>query len=123
MEAATPSPATEAGEAVTGELVALTDVGVKVTVTVCATTMTSVVSVAVKMAEPAVVDFTVKVTTPETLEGPEAAEIVSVVPRLEASVTVLPEMGALVRVKRVTVMVDEAAPLAVTEVGDAVTVE
>jgi hypothetical protein len=120
---ATPSAATEAGEAVTIELVALTDVGVKVTVAVCATTMTSVPSVAVKMAEPVVVDFTVKVTTPEALEAPEAAEIVSVDPRLEASVTVLPGTGALVRVNRVTVTVDVETPLAVTEVGDAVIVE
>lgn len=120
---ATPSATTEAGEAVTSEVVALTGVGVNVTVAVCATTMTSVASVAVKMAEPVVVDFTVKLTTPEALEDPEAAEIVSVAPRLEASVTVLPETGALVRVNRVTVMVDVATPLAVTEVGDAPTVE
>ena len=120
---AAPSATTEAGEAVTSELVALTDVGAKATVAVCATTMTSVPSVAVKMAEPAVVDFTVKVTNPEALEDPEAAEIVSVAPRLEASVTVLPETGALVRVNRVTVTVDVATPLAVTDVGEALTVE
>jgi hypothetical protein len=123
VEAPTPSAATATGEAVTVELVALTEVGVKATVAVCATTMPSVVSVAVQTAEPAVVDFTVKVTTPEALEDPEAAEIVSAVPRLEASVTVLPETGALPRVKSVTVIVDVVTPLAVTEVGDAVTVE
>ena len=53
----------------------------------------SVESVAVKTGAPAVVDVTVKVTTPEPLDAPEAAEIVSVAPRLEARVTVLPETG------------------------------
>lgn len=48
---------------------------------------------AVKVAEPTVEDLTVKVTTPLELDGPEAAEMVSVAPRLEESVTVFPEMA------------------------------
>ena len=123
VEAATPSAGNEVGEAVRVELAALTAPTVKTTVAVCATTIPSVVSVAVKMLGPAVVELTVKVTTPAPLEAPEAADIVSIVPRFEASVTVLPETAALLRVNRVTVRVDVVVPLAVTEVGEAVTVE
>ena len=46
---------------------------VKVTVAVCVMVIESVVSVAVKTSAPAVVDFTVKVTTPEALLAPEGA--------------------------------------------------
>ena len=83
----------------------------------------SVVSVAVKTGAPAVVDLTVKVTTPEASEGPEAAEIVSVAPRLEASITVLPGTGWLLASLSVTVTVEVVLPSAVTEDGEAETVE
>ena len=49
-----------------------------------------VVSIAVKFETPLIVERTVKVTTPDAFEGPDAAEIVSVAPRLEVSVTVFP---------------------------------
>ena len=61
------------------------------TVAVWVIVMVSVESVAVKTGAPAVVDLTVKVTTPEPSEAPEAAEMVSVAPRLEDRVTVFPE--------------------------------
>ena len=103
---------------------ALAALFVKATVAVgVSTRLPSVISVAVKTDVPLLTEVTVKVTTPEALEDPEATEIVSVAPRLEASVTVLPETGALVRVNRVSVMVDVEVPLAVTEVSDALSVE
>jgi hypothetical protein len=64
---------------------------VKVTVAVWVTVTLS--PVAVKTGEPGVVEVTANVTTPEPLEAPEASEIVSVAPRLDTNVTVLPEMG------------------------------
>lgn len=123
VEVVVPSATTEVGEADTVELAALTAAERKVTVAVCVTVTLSVVSVAVKTGEPAVEDFTVNVTTPEPLETPEAAEIVSVAPRLEASVTVLPGTAALVASFRVTVIVDSVAPSLATVVGLATTVE
>ena len=53
----------------------------------------SVVSVAVNVEVPIVDDFTVNVTTPEALDAPDALEIVSVPPRLDARVTVFPDTG------------------------------
>jgi hypothetical protein len=41
------------------------------------------------------VDLTVKVTTPDASDGPEAAEIVSVAPRLEVKDTDLPGTALL----------------------------
>ena len=64
-----------------------------------------------------------KVTFPAALEGPEAAEIVSVGPRSEASVTVLPATGLPLASFRVTVIVDVLTPFAGTEAGLADTVE
>ena len=83
----------------------------------------SVESVAVKTGAPVVVDFTVNVTTPEELELPDAAEIVSVALRLEASATVLPETGLLFASFNVTVTVEVVVPSAVTELGKAATVD
>jgi hypothetical protein len=111
------------GLAVAIELTALTAPTVKVTVAVCVIVTLSVVSVAVKTGEPAVVDFAVKVTTPEELELPEAAEIVSAAPRLEASVTVLPETGLPLASFSVTVIVEVVAPSAATVFGVADTVD
>ena len=87
------------------------------------TRLPSVTSVAVKPGEPGVEDLTVKVTMPEASESPEAAEIVSVGPRLEASVTALPETAAPPLSFNVTVMVEVLTPSARCEVGEAVTVE
>ena len=96
---------------------------VKVTVAVWLTITPSVVSVAVKTGVPAVMEETVKVTTPAMLEAPEAAETVSVAPRLDASVTILPASGVLLPSFKVTVMVVVPVPLATSEPGDAVTVD
>ena len=87
------------------------------------TVTVSVVSVAVKTGAPVVVDVTVKVTTPEPSEAPEAAEIVSVAPRLEARVTVLPETGLELASLSVTVIVEVVLPSATTEAGLALTVD
>ena len=83
----------------------------------------SVVSVAVNMGEPAVVEVTVKVTTPLEFEAPEAAEMVSVEPLEEARVPVLPETGLEFRSLRVTVTVEAVEPFAGTDVGLATTVD
>ena len=85
VEVVTPSAVTEAGDGTTVEPTALAP---KVTVAVCV--MVTLSPVAVKTGEPAVKEVTVKVTTPDALETPEAAEIVSVAPRLDTSDTVLP---------------------------------
>ena len=42
---------------------------------------------------PATADFTIKVTEPLAFDAPDAAEMVSLAPREEASVTVLPDIG------------------------------
>ena len=123
VEVVTPLAVTKLGEAITVEFAALVVVVENVTVAVWATTTLSVVSVAVKTGVPAVEDFTVKVTTPAEVETPEAAEIVSVAPRLEASVTVLLATALLLASFRVTVMVDVATPSFATVAGLAATVE
>ena len=77
-----------------------------------------------KTSVPAVVDFTVKVTTPKALLDPEAALIVGEPgPEDFARVTVLPDTGLLLASSRVTVTVEVALPSAVTEMGEATTVE
>ena len=53
----------------------------------------SVVLEAERVEEPAVEDFTEKITTPEALLTPNRGEIVSVTPRLEVSTTVFPGIG------------------------------
>jgi hypothetical protein len=60
---------------------------------------------------------------PDALEVPEAAEIVSAVPRLEVRVTVLPETGLPLASCKLTVMVAVVEPSAGIEFGAAVTVE
>jgi hypothetical protein len=105
------------------EVVVLGAPGTKVTVAVWVSEIELVVSVADKVAVPARVDLTVKVTTPEAFEAPDAAEIVSDAPRLEAKVTVFPATGLLFESSRVTVTVEVDIPLAVTEDGEALTVE
>ena len=79
---------------------------------------------AVKTSAPAVVDFTVKVTTPEALLTPEAALMVGVPgPAVWARVTVLPATGLPSASFKVTVMVDVVELSAGTEVGTATTVD
>jgi len=66
----------------------------------------------------------VKVTTPVPSLGPEAALIVGEPgPEDFARVTVLPETGLLSVSSRVTVIVEVIVPSAVTELGEATTVE
>src|SRR6185295_11316939 len=86
--------------------------------------MVSVVSVAVKTSAPAVVDLTVKVAIPEASLVPWVVVIVGVPgPDVFARVTVLPETGLLLASFKVTVIVEVVEPLAVTEVGEALTVD
>ena len=97
---------------------------VKVTVAVWVMVIESVVSVAVKTSAPAVVDFTVKVTTPEALLLPEGALMVGAPgPEVFARLTVLPDTGLPLASFRVTVIVEVVLPSAMTEVGDALTVD
>ena len=126
VEVSLPLAVTELGSTATVELAALTAPASKVTVAVDGemTRLLSLTSVAVKVAEPDVEDFTLKVTTPEPEEGPEAAEIVSTPSaRLEARVTVLPATGLLLASRKVTVMVEVVVPSLATVVGKATTVE
>ena len=124
VESVTPSAATEVGNAATVEFVASAKgTGLNVTLTVCSTASPSLASVAVKTGVPAVVDLTVKVTTPDVVESPDAAEIVSAAPRLDASVTVFPTTGFVFPSSSVTVIVEGVMPSAINEFGDAVTVE
>ena len=51
----------------------------------------SVESIAVNVDDPAWLDATVKVTTPDALDVPDGDEIVSFAPRLEVKVTDFPE--------------------------------
>ena len=85
--------------------------------------MESVTSVAVKVGDPIFEDFTVKVTTPELSDAPDAAEIVSLDPRLDARLTVFPSTGFPRLSMRVTVTVDVEVPSAVTVKGEAETVD
>lgn len=118
VERVVPSASTEVGSATTVEAAALAP---KVTPGFVLSSTLS--PVAVKTDAPAVREVTVKVTTPEALDGPEAAEIVSVTPRLESSETVLFVTGLLWASNRVTVTVEAAVPFADTVAGEATTVE
>src|SRR6478609_9056100 len=124
VEMATPLATTDAGDALTVDCAADTGPAVKVTVAVWVMVIESVVSVAVKTSAPAVVDFTVKVTTPEALLLPEGALIVGAPgPEVFARLTVLPDTGLPLASFRVTVIVEVVLPSAMTEVGDALTVD
>jgi hypothetical protein len=96
---------------------------VKVTEAVCVIVTESVVSSAVKLGEPDVEDFTVKVATPEAFVVPETVVMVSVAPRLELRETVFPETTFPFTSFKVTVTVDRVVPSAVIEVGLALTVD
>lgn len=128
-----PSASTLIGEAVKVEVVGLTVFGVKVTLVVWVITTSGfeVVSVAVKTFVPAVVEETVKQTSPEELltpaEPPEAHVTGVMVgepgPLVVAAVTVLPVIRLLDGSLRVAVRVLVARPLAITLAGKAVKVE
>src|SRR5207248_112162 len=72
---------------------------------------------------PAVLDVMVKLTAPPASEGPEAAPMVSVAPRLEDRVTVSPGRAALPASLTVTVTVLPVAPSATVVALVATTVE
>ena len=81
----------------------------------------SVTSVALKTAVPGMVECTVKLTTPEALEGLEAGEIASAAPRLEVRVTDLPKTGLPLASCKLTEMV--VVPSAGSESGEAMAVD
>jgi hypothetical protein len=95
----------------------------KVTDAVCVIDTESEVSVAVIVAVPATMDFTVKVAIPEAFVVPEIVVMVSVAPRLELSETDFPETKFPFESFKVTVIVEVALPSAVSETGEAVTVD
>ena len=64
-----------------------------------------------------------KVTTPVALEAPEAADTVSLTPRLEVRVTVFPEIGFDCASRRVMVIAAVEVPFAVSELAVEMTVE
>ena len=97
--------------------------GVKGMEAVAVSVRLSVVSLAVKIEDPAFVEVTVKVTIPLLLEVPEAGVSVSIEFRLDVKLIVLPAMGWRFASVRVTVMTAESDPLAVTEEEEAITVE
>jgi len=97
---------------------------VNVTVAVWVIVTLSVVSVAVKTSSPAIVDFTVNVTTPDASLGPEAALIVGAPgPLVFARLTVFPATGLPFASFSVTVIAEVVVPSATTEVGNAVAVD
>src|SRR5439155_262024 len=111
------------GLATTEDWAAVAVPAVKVTKAVWVTVMVSLESVAVRVAAPAVVDFTVKLATPLALVLPETVAMVSVAPRSEASVTVLPGARLPLASFKVTVIAEVVPPSAVTLPGLAATVD
>jgi hypothetical protein len=63
------------------------------------------------------------VTTPDPFEGPEAAEMVSVTPRLEESEIVFPARAVPTPSLTVTVIVEVLTPSAIMDAGPAEIVE
>src|SRR3954468_341917 len=122
VEVVTPSAVTEPGAADTADCAAVTGPTVNVTAAVCVTVTESVVSVAVYVVDSATVSLTVNVATPEAFVVPETVVIVEEPPDF-ASVTVLPGTGCDWASFSVTVTVEVVTPLAVTDAGDAVTVD
>jgi len=108
---------------VTVEILGLTEPVLKVKTGALVKTIVSVVSVAVRVALPAKEDLAVNVTTPTELETPDAADKVSLAPRLEAKVTVFPGIAFEFASSKVTVIVEVAKPFAVIELGLATVVE
>jgi hypothetical protein len=80
--------------------------------------------VAVKTSKAALVDVTEKVATPDALLVPWMVVITGVpAPDVMAKLTVLPETGLFCASFNVTVIVEGVAPSAVTEPGEADTVD
>jgi hypothetical protein len=79
--------------------------------------------VAIKLEFPAVVELTVKVATPTALVVPDPMVMVSIPPRFELNVTDFPETTFPFASLSVTVTVDVELPLAVTVLGEAITVD
>jgi hypothetical protein len=124
VEVVDPSAVTDEGEGATVDCAAVTAPAVNVTVAVAVMVTLSVVSVAVNTSAAAVVDLTVKVAWPEASLVPWVVVMVGVPePEVLASVTVLPETGLLLPSFNVTVIVEVVEPSAVTEEGEAATVE
>jgi hypothetical protein len=123
VEVATPSAVTVVGLAATVDAVADTAPAVNVTAAVGVTVIASVVSVAVSVLVPAVVDRTVPVVCPLALVTAAGWTMVSVAPREDANVTVLPLTELLFTSRSVIVIVEVVVPSAVTVVGLAVTVD
>jgi preprotein translocase subunit YajC len=123
VEVATPSAVTVAGLAVTVDAVADTVPTVNVTAAVWVIVTVSVVSVAVSVLVPALVERTVPVVCPFASVTAAGWVTVSAAPRDEDRATVLPLTGLPLPSRNVTVIVDVATPSAVTVVGLAVTVE
>jgi hypothetical protein len=123
VEVATPSAATVPGLATTVDAVADTAPAVNVTVAIWVTVIVSVVSVAVSVLGPAVVDRTVPVVWPAALVTAAGWTRVSVAPRDDVRLTVLPLTGLLLTSRSVIVIVEVVVPSAVTVVGLAVTVD
>jgi hypothetical protein len=94
-----------------------------VTAAVCVSVRVSVVSVAVIVLAPAVLDRIAPVAWPAALVAAAGWVMVSTAPRDEASVTVFPPIGFPLASSNVTVIVDAATPSAVTVAGLALTVE
>src|SRR4051812_23185838 len=117
-----PSATSEPGVATTVELPASVTSGVNVTFAVCVTATESSVSVAAYVTLSATVLEAEKVATPEALVFALPGEIEEE-PAPCASVTALPATGLLCASLSVTVIVELADPFALTDVGDAETVE
>jgi hypothetical protein len=122
VEVVVPSAVIEVGLAAAVDTEALTAPAVKVTDPVWVTVSESEVSVAVKIAVPAVVDFVVKVATPLPFVVPETVVIVLVTPE-DARVTVFPETGFEFESFNVTVIVEVVVPSAAIEAELTVTVD
>jgi hypothetical protein len=123
VEVATPSAATVVGLAVTVDAAADTAPTANVTAAVGVRGRLSVVSVAETVLVPTVLDWIVPVVWPLTSVAATGCVTVSVAPREEATVTVLPLTGFPFVSFNVTVIVEVATPSAVTVPGLAVTVE
>ncbi len=123
VESEVPFAVSELGAALTAEVDALTNPAVKEIAVVWVMVSESLASTAVRVADPVVVDLTVKVATPELLVVPETVVIVSVAPREEEIVTVFPDTRLELESFKVTVIEEVLEPSAVTEAGAALTVD
>jgi hypothetical protein len=122
VEVVEPSAVTEPGAAETVDAVASTAPAVNDTVAVCVTVTESVLSVAVYVVDSTAASTTVNVAWPEPFVVAETVVIVEE-PPLFARVTVFPLTGFERVSFNVTVIVDAVEPSAVTDAGEAETVD